>query len=125
MPTVEERLTSLEARVESMSDLRNIITELRGDMNGRFTDVDHRFTELRADMNLRFAQVNGRFSELRDDMNLRFSEVTARFDGMQADVSRRFWDLDQKIDRHFTWLVGTQIAMFLAVVGALIGALYR
>ena len=107
MPTVEERLTSLEARVESMSDLRNIITELRGDMNGRFTDVDHRFTELRA------------------DMNLRFSEVTARFDGMQADVSRRFWDLDQKIDRHFTWVVGTQIAMFLAVVGALIGALYR
>jgi tetrahydromethanopterin S-methyltransferase subunit G len=76
-------------------------------------------------MNLRFAQVNGRFSELRDDMNLRLAEITARFDGLQADVSRRFWDLDQKIDRHFTWLVGTQIAVFLAVVSALIGALYR
>src|SRR5688572_9095102 len=135
MPTVEERLTSLEARIDSMSDLRNIITELRGDMNGRFTDaerrfteVNARFTELRADMNLRFAQVNGRFAELRDDLNLRSHDVTVRFTemtGQFTDVNRRMSELDQKMDRHFAWLISTQVAVLLAVVGALVGALYR
>jgi hypothetical protein len=157
MPTVEERLTTLEGRLHSMSDVRNNITELRGDMHGRFVSADHRFTEvnariteLRTDLNLRFAQVNGRFSELRDDMNLRLGELNARLDAMQndigrrfdmmttdaihrfaeadhrfGDVDRRFAELDQKLDRHFIWLVGTQVAVLLAVVGAMVGAFYR
>jgi len=47
MSTVEERLASLEARMDTMADLRNLITDLRGDMN-------RQFTELRTDMNRRF-----------------------------------------------------------------------
>ena len=54
MPTVEERLASLEAKVDTMSDLRDLIAEVRGDMNGRFTEMNVRFTELREDMNRRF-----------------------------------------------------------------------
>lgn len=100
MPTTDERIASLEARVDAMSDLRGLIAELRGDTNARFV-------ELRADMNQRFA-------ELRADMNGRFD-----------DVNRRLAALDQKGDRHFSWLVGTQVAVLLAVVGALIGAYYR
>ena len=100
MGTVEERLASLEARMDGM-------TELRIDMNRQFADVNRQFTEMRDDMNRRFGDVNRQFTDLRDDMN------------------RRFVALDEKGDRHFTWLVGTQIGVLLAVVGALVGAYYR
>jgi hypothetical protein len=96
MSAVEERLASLEARMDAMSDIRNLIAELRGDMNARFVDVTGRFTELRND-------INGRFD----------------------DVNRRLAALDEKGDRHFTWMVSTQVALLLAVVGALVGTYYR
>ena len=107
MPAVEERLASLEARVDAMSEMRNLITELRGDMNARFIDVTDRFTELREDM-------NRRFTEFREDVNRRFDEVNGRL-----------VVLDQKGDRHFTWMVSTQVALLLTVVGALVTAYFR
>ena len=106
MPTVEERLASLETKVDAMSDVRNLITEFRefrGDVNGRFVDI-----------NGRFGDVNRQLTELREDMNRRFIE-------MRGDVKT----LDQKGDRQFIWLVGTQLALLFAVVGALLGAYYR
>ena len=96
MPTAEERLASLEARVDAMSDVRNLITELRGDMNARFIDINGRLTELRID-----------------------------FNGRLEDMNRRFVAMDQKADRHFTWMVSTQVALLLAVVSALVSAYYR
>jgi hypothetical protein len=99
MPTVEERLVSLEARVDAMSDIRNLIAGLRGDMNARFGDMNARF----GDLNARFGEINGRFDE----------------------INRRLAALDEKGDRHFTWMVSTQVALLLAVVGALVGAYYR
>ena len=110
MPTVEERLASLEAKVDTMSDLRGAVTELRKDMNGRFVQIDARFAQVDA----RFAQIDARFIELRQDMNGRFD-----------DVNRRLSTIDEKGDRHFTWMVSTQVALLLAVVGALVGAYYR
>ena len=103
MPTQDERLVSLEARVDAMSDLRRLIAELGADM-------DSRFAELRADMNAPFS-----------DVNSRLTEVNARFD----HVDHLLTALDQKIDRHFIWLVGTQVAVLLSVVGALVGVAYR
>ena len=124
MPTVEERLASLEAKVDTMSDLRNLIVELRADMNRRFDDVNRRFD----DVNGRFDDVNGRFG----DVNGRFGDVNRQFTELREDMNRRFIELrgdmkslDHKVDRQFIWLVGTQMALLLAVVGALIGAYYR
>ncbi|HVH28810.1 MAG TPA: hypothetical protein VM818_18745 [Vicinamibacterales bacterium] len=122
MPSVEERLASLEARVDTMEDLPTQITGLRGDMNRQFTelrtDTNHQITELRADTNRQFmelrADMNRQFSEVRTDMNQRFEQVNGRID-----------TLDAKIDRHFTRLVGIQVASMLAVLGALLGAYYR
>ena len=57
MPTVEERLASLEARVDAMSDVRTLIGALQ-------TDTNARFAELRADMNARFTVVDGRIGSL-------------------------------------------------------------
>lgn len=128
MPTVEERLASLEARVDAMSDIRNLIAELRGDMHARFLEVNARFTELREDMNRRFADVNARFT----DVNGRFTDMNERFTELRVDINRRFDDvnnrlvvLDHKGDRHFTWMVSTQVALLLAVIGALVSAYFR
>jgi hypothetical protein len=120
-PTMDERLTSLEARGDPMADMRSVLVDLRGDTTGRLT-------ELRADMNLRFAQVNGRFSELRDDLNLRAHDAGVRFtevNGQFSDVHRRMAELAQQLDRQFAWLIATDVAVLLAVVGALVSALYH
>ena len=107
MPNVEERLASLEARMDSMSDLRTLIIEMRGDVNRQLVDA-------RDDMNRRFAEVNGRFGE----MNRQITDF-------RDDVNRRVHALDEKEDRHFTWVIGIQVASILAVVGVLAGAYYR
>jgi hypothetical protein len=36
-------------------------------------------------------------------------------------VDRRFEALDTKLTRHFTWMVGVQVAVLLAIVGVLFG----
>lgn len=66
MPTADERLASLEAKVGGIADLRR--------------DMDARFTELRNDMNMRFAEVNARITELRDDVNRRIGALDAKVD---------------------------------------------
>jgi hypothetical protein len=40
-------------------------------------------------------------------------------------IDQRFVALDQKFDRHFTWLVGIQVAVLVSVVGALVGSYYK
>jgi len=48
---------------------------------------------------------------------------TARRPSEQMDG--RFEALDQKADRHFTRLVGIQVAVLVAIVGALVGSYYQ
>jgi hypothetical protein len=54
-------------------------------------------------------------------MDRRFESVDRRFES----VDRRFESLDQKMDRHLMWLIGTQLGLLLAIVGALVGAYSR
>ena len=134
-PNVDERLATLEARTDSISELRHYI-------DGRFADLNARITELRGDVNLRFAQVNGRFTELRDDMNARYGDVggrfadtTGRFDQIDRrveqvdrrleDINGRFDELTAKLDRQLTWMMATALATLMAVAGTLLGILYR
>ena len=60
-------------------------------------------------------------TDLRADMNRQFGEVRADMKGADQKVDRLFLYLDQRTDRQFAWLVGTQVTVLLAVVGALIG----
>jgi hypothetical protein len=88
MPTVEERISAVEARVDAVAGLR--------------TDMNRQFGELRTDMNRQFA-------EFRADMDRRFGEV-------RGDMNR----LDQRVERHFMWMVGIQFSVLIAVIVALI-----
>jgi hypothetical protein len=111
VPTLEERVAALEAKVDAhamnASDVRGALAGLQDQLNRRFEQVDYRFVELQNQMNRRFEQVDHRFTELQGQMTQQFDAV------------------DQKIDRHFTWLVGIQVAALVAVVGALVGSYYR
>ena len=53
------------------------------------------------------------------------AEVRHALNELRDQVNRRFEALDNTFDRHFTWLVGIQVAVFLSVVGALVGSYYK
>lgn len=89
-------------------------------MRSQMPTYEERFASLEARMDA-MSDLRGLIAELRGDMNQRFNDVNQRFD----DVNRRLAALDEKGDRHFTWMVSTQVAVLLAVVGALLGAYYR
>ncbi|MDA2925193.1 hypothetical protein MYX65_11195, partial [Acidobacteria bacterium AH-259-L09] len=66
------------------------------------------------------------FGELReairhlDEKVDRFrEELAARISEMDGRLNARIDAVDQKVSRHFVWLVGIQIAVLLAVIGAL------
>ena len=84
MPTVEERITAVEGKIDAIADLKAMLGELRFDMNRQF-------------------------SEVRTDMDRRFSEV-----------NRRVETLDQRMERHFMWMVGIQFSVLIAVIVALL-----
>lgn len=100
MPSLEERVAYLEGRF--------------GDHAGAVDDLRSGLSETRTDLRTGLARVDVNLTEVRSEMNRRFEAVEARFAA-----------LDGKIDRHFTWLVGIQVAVLVAVVGALVGSYYR
>lgn len=71
------------------------------------------------------SDLRGTLAGLQDQMNRRFEQVDHRFTELQGQMNQRFDAVDQKIGRHFTWLVGIQVAALVAVVGALVGSYYR
>ena len=58
-------------------------------------------------------------------IDCRFEQVDHRFADLQGQMNQRFDAVDQKVDRHFTWLVGIQVAVLVAAVGALVGSYFR
>jgi hypothetical protein len=103
MPTVEERLAMLEGRMDGMGDVRTLIASLGDQMNRGFEGLRAEMRDLRGEMNRRFEQIDRRFEHL----------------------DRRITTVDEKNDRHFTWVVGLQLTMMVAVVGVLLAAYLR
>ena len=95
MPTVEERLAYLEGRVEEhgrgMAGLGDAVIQFTHRMDGLDLKID-------------------RFRE----------ELAGRIDAAEQKLAGRIDGLDQKLSRHFLWLVGMQVTVLLAVVGALL-----
>lgn len=84
-----------------------------------------------ASLDERVAYLEGRLEDhtstvisLRDDMRDRFDGVDERFERVDERfdrIDRRLDRLDDRLSRHFTWLVGIQVAVLIAVLGALLG----
>jgi hypothetical protein len=125
MPSLEERVAYIEGRfgdhVGAIHDLRSGLTESRNDSRSGLADVRRDIGELRTDLRNGLNDARGETAGVRTELGELRTEMNRRFEGVDA----RFVTLDGKIDRHFTWLVGIQVAVLVAVVGALVGSYYR
>lgn len=124
MPSVEERLATLEGRIQEqaafMADVRGstaeAIRELRRDFDQTFQLIDQRFQLV----DRRFEQVNQRFEQV----NQRFEQVDQRFER----VEQRFDHIDRRFDRVerlLMWMFGATLTGFTAVMAAAIGSVLR
>ena len=73
-------------------------------LEGRFEEHSGNLSMARAD----FGAVRNDVHDLRRHVEMLDQRMSARIDG-----------LDSKMSRQFTWIVGIQVAMLIAVVGAL------
>lgn len=110
MPSVEERLASLEGRIQEhaafMADARgsvpDALRDLRREMDQRFQQIDQRFQQV----DQRFQQVDQQFGQV----DRRFDRLEARFDRM---------------DRYFMSIMGIMMAGFTAVTAAVVAGVLR
>ncbi len=96
MPTIEERVAYLEGTV--------------GEHRRAFVELQHAIADVRSGV-----------SDLRGDLNARFSQVDQRFE----HVDRQLQELRASGTTQFTWMIGSQFAVLLSVIAALVGAYYR
>ncbi|MBI1874929.1 MAG: hypothetical protein HYZ58_13625 [Acidobacteria bacterium] len=99
MATLEERVAFLEGRVVEHSGALDGV-------RGAVVSLEQR--------------LDRRFEALEQRMDRRFEDLEQRMDRRFEDVDRRIDGLDTKLSRHFTWLVGIQVTMLVAMVAALL-----
>ncbi|MBM3819497.1 MAG: hypothetical protein FJW14_10865 [Acidimicrobiia bacterium] len=106
---MEERLTSVEAKVDALVDLRAEMTRQFGQLREDLTrDLDRRFGEV----DRRFGEVDRRFG----DVDRRFGDMDRRFQEVNGWLER----LDRRGERQFMWLVSFQFGVLVSVIVALI-----
>jgi uncharacterized coiled-coil protein SlyX len=113
---LEERIAFLEGRVSEhargMDGIRDALVHLEERMDRRFHAVD-----------LRFESIERQFDEFEERLDRRFNAVDLRFEGVDRrfeGVERRLESLEDKMSRHFVWLVGIQVTTLAAIVAALV-----
>jgi hypothetical protein len=57
----------------------------------------------------------GAVGGLRQDVR----DLRLQIESLDQKVDRLFYSLDSKVSRQFTWMIGIQVVVLLAVVGAL------
>lgn len=115
MPSVEERLATLEGRIQEqavfMADVRGstveAIRELRREIERQFEHVDRQFEHVER----QFENVERRF----EHVDQRFEDVDQRFE----HVDRRF----DRVERLVMWMLGVTLTGFTAVIAAVIGSI--
>jgi uncharacterized coiled-coil protein SlyX len=127
MRTLEERVAYLEGQVSEHShtliEIRDSIRQLERRVDARFDRVNTSFDRVNTSfdqVNARFEQFEGRFGQLEGRSDSRFDQLERRFETRFDAFDRRLEGLDEKVARHFTWLVGIQVTALIAIVGALL-----
>ena len=98
MPTIEERVATLEGRMTP---------DLREEMHRGFAETRQEFAAVRAEMHSGFA-------ELRDEMSR-----------MRQEMTRGFERADDRMHRQFMWIVGIQLTTMITIIGVLAEAFAR
>jgi hypothetical protein len=98
MPTVDERIATLE---------------------GRMTP------DLREEMQRGFAETRQEFAAVRQEMHHGFADIREEMARMRQDMARGFERSDDRMQRQFTWIVSIQLTTMLTVIGVLATAFFR
>jgi tetrahydromethanopterin S-methyltransferase subunit G len=109
--TLEVQVAYLRGKVEEHSQGYADIREAIQRLSGRIDALDQR--------------LSGRIDALDQRLSGRIDALDEKVDRFRDELSGRIDALDQKVSRQFLWLMGVQVTVLLAVVGALIGALLR
>jgi uncharacterized coiled-coil protein SlyX len=114
MPTTEERLAYLEGRVEEqgrgLAELRELVFQLD-------QKLDRRLDALEAKLDRAIAGLDKRIDGLEQRISQGLNSVDGRFTHLDGRISL----LDDRMSRQFLWMLGVQITVLLAVIGALLG----
>jgi len=114
MPTIDERVAYLEGKVEEHShgfaELREMVIHLDQKIDRRLDAVDRRFEAL-----------DLRFERLEQRLDQRIDGVAQKVEALDAKIGLGLMRLDDKMSRQFLWILGVQVAVLIAVVGALAG----
>ena len=124
MPSIEERVAYLEGKVEEHSrglgEIRESVMHMdakldtiRVELAARIADLDQKVDRFREELSGRIAELDGR-------MNSRMDALDQKVDRFRDELVGRIDVLDQRMSRQFIWLVGMQMAVLMAVIGALL-----
>lgn len=102
--SLEERIAYLEGKVEEHS--RGF-----GELREAIRHLDEKVDRFRQELAARI-----------DALDQRMTAIDHKVDRFREELAARIHTLDQKVSRQFMWLVGIQIAVLLAVIGALLRA---
>ena len=103
MATLEERVAYLEGRLE---DHASTVIDVRTGLS----NLDVKVESVESKLAAKIETVESRLTARIDGVE---SRLTARIDGVEGRIT-------EKIDRHFTWLVGIEITVLLALISALL-----
>ena len=125
--SLEERVAYLEGKVEEHSRgfgdltvridaLGQKIDRFRVELSGRIDGLSARIDALDQKVDRFRAELSGRI----DSISARIDVLDQKVDRFRGELSGRIDALDQKMSRQFVWLVGIQVAVLLAIIGALL-----
>ena len=111
MPSVEERVAYLEGLVEDHG-------RAQAGLGERIDRLSNRIDGLAG----RIDAVDAKVDRFREELAARLDVLAARVDSVDAKVDRFREELSAKMSHQFGWLVGIQVSVLVAVIGALVAA---
>ena len=105
MPTADERLGYLEAKVEAQGE--------------RLAEISQQVRHLDQKVDLFRLELSARIDTLDRKVDNRFSALDQEIDRFRGELSARISVIDQKLNSQFKWLMGGMATILVATVGAM------
>ena len=120
----------LAARIDGLDQK---VDRFRDELSARMDGLDQKVDRFRDELSARIDGLNQKVDRFRDELSARIDgldqkvdrfrdELSARLDALDQKVDRLFGALDHKMSRQCLWILGVQVTILIAVVGALVAS---